>query len=523
MISHTVTSSHSRGEDELTIADYLLHQHGNSPESTALIFHDERLSYRQLLERGLSIAEQLKAVGVNNNDKVGLLYPNHCDYVAAFFAILLCGAIVVPINPMLKSEEIAHILADSEARAIIVHELVSSEVAASLTRGLITATVICFRYGGATELPTAFITLETAKLARATMSVGKPARSEDLAVLVYTSGTTGKPKGAMLSHANLRSAVSMSETFLEFSAQDRFLAVLPLCHIYGLTVVMLALISKGGTLVIADRFEPAVALNLIEEHKITFLPAVPAMYQFMLFELQKAKYDLSSLRACLSGAAPMPLKLFSAVESAFHVPIVEGYGLTESSSIASVNPLHGTQKLGSVGVPMPGLQIKIVTGDGSFAERGAANIGEVAIKGPNVMQGYYKSPEATALAFSGDWLLTGDLGYIDSESYLFLVGRTKELIIRGGQNIYPREVEEVISRLAAVAEVAVIGVPDQFMGERVKAVIAVKPAHNLTEDDVKRFCADNLADFKVPRLVEFVQSLPRNSTGKVLKRILQDH
>ena len=211
------------------------------------------------------------------------------------------------------------------------------------------------------------------------------------------------------------------------------------------------------------------------------------------------------------------------MESAFQVPIVEGYGLTESSSIASVNPLHGTQKLGSVGIAMPGLQIKIVAPDGSFAEPGSANVGEVALKGPNIMQGYYKSPEATALAFTGEWLLTGDLGYIDSDSYLFLVGRTKELIIRGGQNIYPREVEEVISRLASVAEVAVVGVPDAYMGERVKAVVALKPAHHLTEDEVKRFCADNLADFKVPRLVEFVQALPRNSTGKVLKRILQEN
>ena len=302
MISYTATSSHSSGEDDLTVADYLLQQQGNSADATALIFNEERLSYRQLLDRALSIAEQLKAVGVSKNDKVGLLYPNHCDYVAAFFAILLCGAIVVPINPLLKSEEIAHILTDSEAKAIVVHELVSSEVAASLTRGLIKAEVICFCYGSAVELPSTFITLETKKLARSTMPPGKPAHCEDLAVLVYTSGTTGKPKGAMLSHANLRSAVSMSETFLEFSAKDRFLSVLPLCHIYGLTVVMLGLISKGGTLVIADRFEPAVALNLIQEHKITFLPAVPAMYQFMLFELQKNKYDLSSLRACLSGA-----------------------------------------------------------------------------------------------------------------------------------------------------------------------------------------------------------------------------
>ncbi len=515
--------------DGKSIGEFLIEQSTNNPEAIALVFNDERTTYRQLHSKSQALAAKLHSAGISSQDKVGLLFPNHSDYVVAFFAITLCDAIIVPINPLLKAEEISHILADSESQAIIVHELVLHEVLNAVDAGLIDPIIFCFEYQQKSRDSNKIVPVKSEKLVAIDRDQLKTTSVEcfaggfanDLAVIIYTSGTTGKPKGAMLTHANLRAAVSMTEKFLEFTSADRFLAVIPLCHIYGLTIVLLGLISKGGTLVIATGFEPANCLKLIEEQKITFLPAVPAMFQFMLLELQRHSYVLSTLRVCLSGAAPMPTELFEQVKKAFMVPIVEGYGLTETSSIVSVNPLHGTQKIGSVGVPLPGVQIKIVMSDGSFGNPGEANVGEVAVSGANVMRGYYRSKAATDACFKDNWLLTGDLGYLDEESYLFLVGRTKELIIRGGQNIYPREVEDVIMKMPAVLEVAVIGVPDKFMGERVKAFVVLKQGFFVTEEEVKSFCSSRLAEFKVPRLVEFLQAIPRNATGKALKRLLQ--
>src|SRR5262249_41592385 len=258
----------------------------------------------------------------------------------------------------------------------------------------------------------------------------------------------------------------------------------------------------------------------IQAEKVTLVPVVPAMYQFMLMELQKTKYDLGSVRVCLSGAAALPPELIERIETSFDAALIEGYGMTESSCIATVNPINGVRKPGSVGIPVESLKIEIFADDGRPLPPGADNVGEVALKGANVMRGYYRRPEATAECFRDGWFFTGDLGYTDEDGYLFLVGRKKELIIRGGQNIYPREVEEIILRMPEVAEVAVIGVPDQYMGERVKAVVALNAGATLSQQCVRDFCAERLAEYKVPRLVEFIDRLPRNSTGKVLKRVL---
>jgi long-chain acyl-CoA synthetase len=294
-----------------------------------------------------------------------------------------------------------------------------------------------------------------------------------------------------------------------------------MCHIYGLTVVMLGLLSKGGTLAIVDKFEAASALKLIETERVTLLPAVPAIYQFLLMELEKNEYDLSSLRACLSGGAPMPVEMFPRLVAKFPGDFLEGYGLTETSSVVAINPVDGVKKRGSVGVPLGTIEVAIVGPDGTHLPHTSEHIGEIAVRGGNVMRGYFGKPEATAECLKDGWFFTGDLGYRDEEGYLYIVGRTKEMIIRGGQNIYPREIEDVIMRLSEVAEVAVVGVADQYMGERVKAVIVLKPGKSLNEETIKAFCAGNLAEYKVPRLIEFIDALPRNSTGKVLKRLLQ--
>ena len=515
------------------VAQFLLIQAAAQAAHPAAVHNGQSYTYGDLLLRATHIAAQLRQRGIKRGDRVGVLFPNHPDYIAAFFAATGIGAVVIPINPLLKSEEIAHILSDSNARAVIVHERGCAEVAAACANLSDLEHVLVVLYEDQilpANLPEriAVVALPSDKLTE----LGRQQKnfawetdidnSADLAVLVYTSGTTGKPKGAMLTHSNLLSAVDMSHKVLRISKNDKFLVIIPMCHIYGLTVVMLGLMSKGGTLVVVEKFEPAAALKLIEQERVTLLPAVPSIYQFLLMELEKNQYDLSSLRACLSGASSMPVEMFPRLMARLPGAFVEGYGLTEVSSVVAINPVDGIQKRGSVGVPLSSVQVAIVDRQGHHLPHSSEHVGEIAVKGPNVMRGYFGKPDATKECIRDGWFFTGDLGYRDREGYLFIVGRTKELIIRGGQNIYPREIEDVIMRLPEVAEVAVVGVPDQFMGERVKAVIALRCGQSLSEERLKSFCSDNLAEYKVPRLVQFVEALPRNSTGKVLKRLLQD-
>ncbi len=497
-----------------------------TPDKEALAFEGQRLTYRSLESRAYAVATQLSALGIKRGDRVGLLFPNQPGYVSSFFGGSGLGATIVPVNPLLKSEEIAHILSDSQATAIIVHESSLDELLKGLAGAPSVKHVVVSRTtAGSLPADTRTGAVDIIDLATDAPQItgkwtGAVDPKKDLALLVYTSGTTGKPKGAMLTHENMFSAIGCAQAALNLGSVDRFLAVLPLCHIYGLAVVMLGTIWRGGTLVVVEKFDPAGVLTTIQQEKVTLVPVVPAMYQFMLMELAKNKYDLSTVRVCLSGAAALPTELISCIEAAFGAPLIEGYGMTESSCIATVNPIDGVRKPGSVGVAVENLCVGIFAEDGRQLPSGADNIGEVALKGPNIMQGYYRRPEATQECFRDGWLFTGDLGYKDDEGYLYLAGRKKELILRGGQNIYPREVEEVIVRMPEVAEVAVFGVPDQYMGERVKAVVALVAGASLSDQGVKDFCAERLAEYKVPRLVEFVDRLPRNSTGKVLKRLL---
>src|SRR6185437_13951480 len=317
------------------------------------------------------------------------------------------------------------------------------------------------------------------------------------------------PKGAILSHYNLLTSFpGRLDDLFGVTEEDRLLGALPMCHIFGVSVVILGSIGRACTLVILPKFEAKAMLETIERERITLTPAVPAMYQMMLYELSQpgAKFDLSSMRICWSGGAPLPVEIISAVEAKFGAPLIEGYGLTETACVSTINPLFGNRKPGSVGPAMPGVDVEIFDETGKILPFGADNVGEIAVRGCNVMLGYYNQPEATAEAVKDGWFFTGDLGFKDHDGYLWIVGRKKELIIRGGANIYPKEVEDVIAKLPGVREVAVIGVPDQFMGERVKAVIAKGDAV-LDEDTVKQHCEKHLANYKVPRIVEFVPTL----------------
>lgn len=516
------------------IAGLLTEQVKSQPASPAIFFGEEVVNYGELGQRVRAIVISLLDAGIKCGDKVGVFFPNHPDFIAAFFAVVHIGATVVPINPLLKADEIAHILSDSEAKGVIVHEQLCAELEASLAKLNKLDVIFMLAYKGDNRIENAVgkyvVTLDREALSKveglAVTSAKQIAEhgvrigQEQLAVLVYTSGTTGKPKGAMLTHGNLVAAIEMKRAILDFTSEDRILAVLPLCHIYGLTVVMLGMVSQGGGMVIIEKFDPVGVLTAIQNRRVTVVPAVPAMYQFMSLELEKNSYDLSSLRYGLCGAAPLEAELLKRLDEQLGVPVLEGYALTETTCIATLTPLNGPRKLGSVGPKVPGTQLLVVDANLHALPPGKENIGQVAIKGPNVMQGYYQQPEASNECLKDGLFLTGDLGYFDEDGYLYISGRTKEMIIRGGQNVYPREVETAIMRMENVLEAAVIGVPDKFMGERVKAVVVPRPGSRLTEDEVKDFCSQILAPYKVPKIVELRDALPRNSTGKVLKRLL---
>lgn len=494
---------------------------GNNP---ALYFANEIQTYEFLGQRISAIADQLRSAGIKQGDRVGLFFPNHVDYVASFFAVSALAATIVPINPLLKSEEIAHILSDSGARFLILHDSVFDEAIKSF------ASLSCLEYvfvsGTSKDLANNAQRPKLEKLTDRLVSLEllnicqdiDP--QKDLALLVYTSGTTGKPKGAMLTHENLLSIFPGELNVYGFNQDDRILAILPMCHIFGIVILLIGAIAYGSALVLMPKFDAARTLSLIEQLKITVLPAVPSIYQFLLLEHAERPADLSSLRLGFSGGAALSQTLLQEAENTFQIPIMEGYALTETSCATTLNRPDRKRKPGSVGAALPGLKIAITNEKELPLPPGEQNIGEIWVQGPNVMLGYYQQSEATQEVFSQSWFKTGDLGYLDQEGFLYVIGRKKELIIRGGQNIYPKEIEDVLARLEAVLESAVIGIPDQYMGERVKAYIVKRPGSNLREEDIKQFCAEHLAEYKVPRLVEFIPSLPRNSTGKLLKRLL---
>ncbi|MBX9953129.1 MAG: long-chain-fatty-acid--CoA ligase [Candidatus Obscuribacterales bacterium] len=523
----------SQGEYK-NVAEILASQAEVQPQKVAVRYQGASYSYGRLYATSLDIVSVLFRVGVVAADKVAVIFPNHPDFISAFFAVSSLGATVVPINPLLKADEIKHILSDSEAKVLIVHESTAAEVADAVEDLPNLEHVFVLTYGdkgGYTAVQLGEKASARVKMTQLCMSyVSESASSSsffgkiskvnpeiDLAVLVYTSGTTGKPKGAMLTHRNLLGAVTAAHAAFPVHSEDRLLGALPLCHIYGLTVVMLGTLHKGGSLALIEKFDVVPALQTIQDEKVTVLPAVPTMYQYMIMQLEKQTYDLSSLRLCLAGGAPLSKTIFESLARFVKAPLVEGYGLTEVSCVATLNPVNGTNVHGSVGPAIPTVSIGIFDKDGNQLPPGIDNVGEIAIKGPNVMRGYYRAPEKSAEVLKDGWFFTGDLGYLDSDHYLWIVGRAKELIIRGGQNIYPREVEAVIAKLKGVVDVAVIGVPEPIMGERVKAVVVVDKGASVTEELVKEFCQKRLADYKVPRVVEFIDKMPRNSTGKILK------
>jgi long-chain acyl-CoA synthetase len=497
-----------------------------APGKTAVILGDYRLSYAQLDELSDRVAASLAAAGLTPGDRVGLQLPNIPQFVIAYFGILKAGGVVVPMNVLLKAPEIAFQLEDSGARALITYGGFLDESAKAAESAGVTSVYVVGETGGSAAVAP-FEALLSGDAPGPRLALRGPA---DPAVIIYTSGTTGTPKGAVLSHIGLYMNADIPGRLFDFSVDDVALVALPLFHVFALSSIMNTCVLLGGTMTLVPRFDPAAVLEIMQRDRVTVFMGVPTMYIALLQAVGSARsagsagsagFDLSSLRVAVSGGAPIPAEVIDSFESRFGVPILEGYGLSESSSTATFNISVSERKIYSVGKPIWGTSVQIWDEDSRPLPPGAAHVGEVVLRGMNIMIGYHNNPEATARAFAGGWFHTGDLGYLDEDGFLFIVDRIKDLIIRGGYNVYPREIEEVLYAHPAVAEAAVIGVPDPKMGEEVRAIVAVKPGQTVTETELIEFVKERAAAYKYPRTIEFRDSLPKNATGKILKKELR--
>lgn len=492
------------------------------PEKAAIYYEDEMITFSRLNREVDSLAGGMLELDLAFQGKVGVILGNSPDFIRAYFAIVRAGGIVVPINPLLKGEEIIYILNDAGVSHLITFPaflpLIGSisPMVPSLKTVLITGNT-----GVKDNLPkTAEAVSFTQLLDRPGTPVCLDIKESDLAACLFTSGTSGKPKGALLSHSNLMFDSAASTKRTTMTGEDENLCVLPLFHSFAQLASMIAPISLGGSITISPQFLPAEVLKLIARRRISFLCAVPSMYTALLSFLAKTEdADISSLRICISGGSPLPLEISNAYKEKYGIVILEGNGPTETSPVAYVNP-PSANKPGSVGPPLDGVTVKIVDDNNRSLPPG--EIGEICIKGPNVMQGYLNQPEATAETLIDGWLHTGDLGKVDEDGYVYIVDRKKDMIIVGGLNVYPREIEECLYRHPIVLEAAVIGVSDQDRGEVPKAYISLKPG---TEADPKEFilyCRKHLANYKCPRQVVLIDTLPKNSTGKIDKKQIKE-
>jgi len=474
------------------------------PQRPALVFRDRRLGYADLLAQALAQGTALVRMGIRPGDRVALMAPNTPEFAVGYFGILAAGAVVVPLNPLFKAEEVAYVLADSEARMALGLQAGGGILQTASALLPARPTVVWLDGGG--------------KCDDAPPAGAIPRTSGDLAVCLYTSGTTGRPKGAMLTHSNLLANIQSFQQVLQVTEDEIFLAVLPLFHAYGATALLLEPLSIGATVVLEPRFVPDLILRTLVEQRVTIFMGVPSMFA-VLAGLPPRTAGLARLRFCISGGAPLPPAVLEAFEARHGVRIYEGYGPTECSPVLTVNPLSDARKIGSVGPALPGVTLRIADEAGRSLPPG--EVGEVVARGPNVMQGYLNRPEETAEVLRDGWYHTGDLGRMDADGYLYIVDRKKDLILVGGLNVYPREVELALEGHPAVAEAAVIGVPDPLRGEVVKALVIPRSGEAPAAADLIQWCRQRLANYKVPRTIDLVSDFPRTITGKVLKAELR--
>jgi long-chain acyl-CoA synthetase len=506
----------------LNLATLLRQSARRYPTKTALILGETRIDYATLHGMACKFAGALKGLGVHPGQHVALLLPNVPHFTVAYFGILYAGATVVPLNVLLTADEIAYHLTDSDAVALVAWEGFAEQALAGVRRVDGCKHAILARANPAdTSAPEGVLNMMALLGGSAPVTDLPATMPDDTAVILYTSGTTGKPKGAELTHFNLfHNAEYVAQRLLPGDSSRVALSVLPLFHSFGQTCIQNATLSLGGSLVLMPRFDPKGAFELMSKHQVNLFAGVPTMYFALLNYPESSQYDLSALKLCVSGGSAMPVEVMRAFDEKYKVNILEGYGLSETSPVASFNVLDQPKKAGSIGIPIAGVEFQLLDNDGKVINESGVP-GEICIKGPNIMKGYYKRPEATDESIQGGWFRSGDVGQRDDEGYYSIVDRKKDMLIRGGFNVYPREIEEILYQHPAVMEAAVIGIPHESHGEEVKAIVALKPGTQATAEDLIAYCKEHLAAYKYPRVVEFREALPKGPTGKILKRELR--
>lgn len=499
----------------LNLAIILKEAASEHPDKPVAFFEGGQMTYSELDALSDHLAAGLRRDGIGRGDAVALQLPNLPHFLIAYFGILKNGSVVVPLNVLLKAPEVEYHLSDSQARALITWSGFAAEAGKGAAgAGLDRIYVVNTSPGSHPPVGEPFENLLT--------ETGVPAPFEptdpgDTAAIVYTSGTTGRPKGAELTHFQLYMNADTPGRLFGIRPDDVVLVVLPLFHVFGLSSQLNVCVRFAATMSLVTRFELATVLEVIQRDRVTIFEGVPTMYVSLLHHAAVDQYDLSSLRVGISGGAPIAAEVLDAFERKFGVVILEGYGLSETASTTTFNCSASERKIYSVGKPIWGVEVEIWDDNLRRLKPGPDHVGELVVRGVNTMSCYHNNPQATAEAFAGGWFHTGDLGYVDEDGFFFIVDRKKDLIIRGGYNVYPREVEEVLYAHPSVAQVAVVGVPDERLGEEVKAYVELKPGLAASEQELIAFAKVRLAAYKYPRTVEFRSSLPIGATGKILK------
>jgi len=522
---------------------FLIESANRVPDLKAVHFQGKELSFKELLSEAKKIANYLQSLGLKKGDRVASMLPNTPQAVITYYGTLLAGGTVVQVNPLFTERELEYLMKDSGAKFIVCLDILVPRVTAvkektdlehvivtriadylPFPKNLIYPFIQKREYNLVVKVEESADTHVWRNIIKHTTENYKEIEIDtenDLALLQYTGGTTGKPKGVMLTHLNLVSNTQMARQWISKAEQDKetVLGVLPFFHVYGMTTVMNLSIMYGAKMILLPKFDPEEVLKTIEKHKTTLFPGAPTIYIGLINHPKIDQYDLSSVKACISGSASLPLEVQEKFEEITQGKLVEGYGLTETSPVTHANPIWGKRVNGSIGLPWPDTDAKIVK-EGTLEELPVGEVGEIAVKGPQVMKGYWNNEEETAEVLRDGWLLTGDMGRMDEEGYFYVVDRKNDMIIAGGFNIYPREIEEVLFEHPDIVEAAVIGVPHDYRGETVKAVIVKREGSTVTEEELDKYCRENLAAYKVPRIYEFRDELPKTVIGKVLKRQL---
>ncbi|MGW0814551.1 long-chain-fatty-acid--CoA ligase [Streptomyces viridiviolaceus] len=487
------------------LATFLVDSAAAQGDRIAVRHDDSTLTYAELDDASARVATLLRDRGVRPGDRVALTMPNVPLFPVVYYGVLRAGGVVAPMNPLLKAREVAFTLRDCGARMALVFPLFADEVAKAAAET------------GTECLVTEPLAFDGMLRAHEPMPGIVDRTDDDPALILYTSGTTGTPKGAALSHRNLATnTATAAETLLQVGPDDVLFGGLPLFHAFGQTCALNTAVAAGATLTLLPRFEPRRALEIMARDGVTVFLGVPTMYAALLHAEIPKGFDAHRLRLAVSGGASLPVEVLHGFERRFGAPVLEGYGLSETSPVAAFNHPDRPRKAGSIGQPVRGVEMKLVAEDGGAVPPG--EVGEIAIRGENVMSGYWNRPEATAEAIRDGWFHSGDLARVDEDGFYFIVDRKKDLIIRGGYNVYPREVEEVLYEHPAVAEAAVVGVPHPAHGEEIAAVITLRPGARATAEEIRDHVKDRVAAYKYPRIVTFTAELPKGPTGKILKR-----